>query len=112
MALVAMYLLLVGPLFSQLQAAKQAHHAAYDAELCGTLPEPSSSSGSHAHWHHQCEYCVVWQHSPTSHTYLPAIGIRAFITPMQLPTVFVQGIAALHNYPHALTRAPPLLSTV
>ncbi|CAN0561839.1 unnamed protein product [Ectocarpus sp. 12 AP-2014] len=118
MAFVAMYLLFAGPLLSQLQASPShvGHHQTanqhtIDASFCGTHPSDHTSSQPIFNWHHQCEYCAVWQHFPTTHVSLPSIGQLAFIAHSLLPSIPAEGLFLRQHYPDALTRAPPLLMT-
>jgi len=111
LAFVAIYLLFAGPLLSQLQASHASGHAHHDEHaLCLSHSDPTPSS-SHAleHWHHQCDYCGVWQQSPSAPNHLPAIGSWAFIDASPLPNTFYQRTVVWLDYPHACPRAPPLL---
>ncbi|WP_139029302.1 hypothetical protein [Halomonas sp. GFAJ-1] len=73
LAFVAIYLLFAGPLLSQLQASGHAHHDEHALCLSHSDPTPSSSHALE-HWHHQCDYCGVWQPSSSAPNHLPAIG--------------------------------------
>lgn len=130
MAFVAMHLLLGGPLISQYQAGGQ-HHANHNASLPSShlggnhhqhaAPQASQHHHSSGHaeavepifnWFHQCGYCTVWQQFPTTHTFLSAFSLQAFITHGQLLMQPTQAMQSCDNYPHALTRAPPFLRRV
>ncbi|WP_447956613.1 DUF2946 family protein [Vreelandella sp. EE7] len=114
MALVAMLLLLVGPLISQLQAHDHAHHGDHHAH------SGLGHEGHHAHhgqppaptepiftWFHECGYCSIWQQFPSAHALLPTIARQAFIHQAPLPQMPLQGFASLDHYRHAPPRAPP-----
>jgi ABC-type nickel/cobalt efflux system permease component RcnA len=119
LAFVAIYLLFAGPLFSQLQSQWQAldhsseHTHGHDAASHGTSAGPSSHHDDPLHhWYHPCDYCGIWQKTPTAPHHLPAIGSVAFITRTPLPEAFAQRAAAVQAYPHAYPRAPPLLKVI
>lgn len=135
LAFAAIYLLFAGPLLSQWQAQASsldhasehsskhalehlsehspAHAHGHDGtDLCET-PAPSSHANNPLHhWYHQCDYCGIWQNTPTAPHHLPAIGSVAFITRTPLPTAFTQHAAAVQAYPHAYPRAPPSLNVI
>ncbi|MDN7132305.1 DUF2946 domain-containing protein [Vreelandella profundi] len=126
-AFVAMSLLLVGPLISQYQANGE-HHADHKASHHTgdhhqhAAPQASNNHQHHTShvetlepiftWFHQCGYCAVWQQFPTTHTFLPAISLQAFIKHNTLLTQPKQAMQSCDNYPHALTRAPPFFRFV
>ncbi|WP_422103175.1 DUF2946 family protein [Vreelandella sp.] len=128
LAFAALFLLFAGPLLSQFQAHFQtqwqaqsqaphptSEHSSHGAHAHGGMAHDESlatPSHAHHHWYHPCDYCAIWQHTPTAPQHLPAIGSMAFISRTPLPTVFAPRAAVWHNYPHALPRAPPLFRIV
>ncbi|WP_447894567.1 DUF2946 family protein [Vreelandella sp. GE22] len=108
MALVAMLLLLVGPLISQLQAHDHAHHGDHHEHSgLGHDGQPTAPSEPIFTWFHECGYCSIWQQFPSAHALLPTIARQAFIHQAPLPQMPLQGFASLDHYRHAPPRAPP-----
>lgn len=130
MAWVAMCLLFAGPLISQLQASHNAHghhghhghthnkhtHShghpvSHQADPTTSPPDKAiglSPSNALSDWHNQCGYCELWQHSPSLSIALPAIANDAFLVLGGKFLVPQTGALFQYNFPHALTRGPPL----
>ncbi|WP_447554468.1 DUF2946 family protein [Vreelandella sp. EE22] len=116
-ALVAMLLLLVGPLISQLQAGHHHHQDGHHEHHHGDSVSHHEHSRQYAGpvtpsepiftWFHECGYCSLWQQFPSAHALLPAIARQAFIHHAPLPQMPQLGFASLDNYRHAPPRAPP-----
>lgn len=121
LACLAMTLLFVGPLISQFQAGHHGtaqqdtghHHAQHDhaAPHHGTAEHHQTAGAEElSHWHVLCGYCELWQHTPTLFLRLPDIARQAFV-PHQggfiAPSI---GTLRQFNYPHALTRGPPVFA--
>lgn len=115
LAWVAMCLLFTGPLLSQFQASHHHDHAA-SAEHHHKHHHPDQhqhhaadhhQSSGLLDWYNQCGYCELWQHSPSLSIVLPAIAHTAFLVPSGLFLALHIGALFQHNYPHALSRAPP-----
>ncbi|MCS2608037.1 DUF2946 family protein [Halomonas dongshanensis] len=127
-AMAAMWLLLLGPVISQLQASD--HHAAHGHHhATAQANQPAHHHHGHDHhvhasaststaeplpaiftWFHECGYCSLWQQFPTAHASLPAIARQAFLLDAppckHSPKAFIPG----DRYPHARPRAPPFLN--
>ncbi|WP_157959069.1 DUF2946 domain-containing protein [Salinicola endophyticus] len=84
LALLAMMMLFLGPLISQIQASESSHSSMRMAAMPGM-----SMASMHARdtperavfaWHDQCGYCSLWQHFPTAHSDVPAV-VRSVLKP-------------------------------
>ncbi|WP_281997873.1 DUF2946 family protein [Halomonas sp. A020] len=110
LAFAALFLVFAGPLLSQFQAQGHAtaHAHGQHATHSTTSPAPSPHDHDPLHrWYHPCDYCGLWQHTPTAPQHLPAIGSTAFPSRTPLPSVFASRAGVSRHYPHAHSRAPP-----
>ncbi|WP_132291438.1 DUF2946 domain-containing protein [Marinobacterium mangrovicola] len=123
LALFALVLLLVAPLYSQLSrelVAPVSHHAgsvmppmASDPALHHSVNSHGShGAGQHRHsdWSQACGYCSLIQHFPFLDIAAPALGRSAIIPTALLITALCGGYASYIRFWHALKRAPPLNS--
>ncbi|MCK2184279.1 DUF2946 domain-containing protein [Halomonas getboli] len=116
LALLAMWLVVAGPLIGQLSAAGHAHHGG--AHLAGhrlgpamSMAEaPASIDGAAAavlHWQVACGYCTLFQQMPVLSALLPSVAP----VPSHAITAPVVATRAAHGgpavFPQAPTRAPP-----
>lgn len=110
LALIAMLLLVTGPVIGQLSAfGEPGHHPHSDASMSAMTSAPA-----HHHplseaigWHEQCDYCSLFQHFPVlSGALLPLARHALWIAgqPLASPRAAYGHLAV---FPHALTRAPP-----
>ncbi|MFI2818999.1 DUF2946 family protein [Vreelandella piezotolerans] len=108
LAFAALFLVFAGPLLSQFQAQGHAtaHAHGQHATHSTTSPAPSPHDHDPLHrWYHLCDYCGLWQHTPTAPQHLPAIGSTAFPSRTPLPSVFASragGVTSLS--PRSLPR--------
>ncbi|CBV43150.1 DUF2946 domain-containing protein [Halomonas elongata] len=123
-ALLAMLLLVIGPLIGQVSAAGVHDHAGHTTHVGHTMETSPhmamSASGEtdhgtphHAavlHWQVQCGYCSLFQQMPVLMAMLPRVVPMAShaITAPVVATRTAHGGPAV--FPQALTRAPPALS--
>ncbi len=95
-------------------AAEHAGHpVALQAAPAASSPDKAiglSPSNPLSDWHNQCGYCELWQHSPSLSIALPAIASDAFLVLGGKFLVPQAGALFQYNFPHALTRGPPLFS--
>ncbi|MBB3141912.1 DUF2946 domain-containing protein [Halomonas organivorans] len=114
LALLAMLLLVLGPLIGQLSAAERHHHAGHAMDMAkpGVMAmaveaDATASSSTH-HWHPACGYCTLFQQMPVLSAMLPSVPPLA----AQAITAPVVATRAAHGgpavFPQAPTRAPPL----
>ncbi|WP_137079981.1 DUF2946 domain-containing protein [Halomonas caseinilytica] len=82
LSLMAMVMLFLGPLISQIQASGSQHPLVRMAAMPGItvsnihdMPETAVFN-----WHDQCGYCSLWQHFPTAHIDVPAV-VRSVLKP-------------------------------
>lgn len=137
LALLAMLLLVLGPLVGQLSAAPRDHHAGHGAGMAedshhaghpgagvverehhadhaaGVSASARSAEARDvapvaAHWHAACGYCTLFQQMPVLSAMLPSVPPLA----AQAITAPVVATRAAHGgpavFPQAPTRAPPL----
>lgn len=114
-ALLAMLLLVTGPLIGQLRAAGHTGHTGHISHVGHTGhnshaghgdTQPQAAFG----WHAQCGYCSLFQQVPVLMAMLPYVAPVASpaITAPVVATRRAHGGAAV--FPQALTRAPPVLT--
>lgn len=114
LALLAMWLVVAGPLIGQLSAAEQGdhghhgghgRHAGHPAGQMVSMAEESSSAL--LHWQMACGYCSLFQQMPVLSARLP----RVAPVPSHAITAPVVATRAAHGgpavFPQAPTRAPP-----
>jgi hypothetical protein len=109
LGLVAMWLIVLAPLVSQLVAAQHAHEP--DATLCSALqPAQSAPHLSHDDAFGACGYCHLLEH----HVAMPAIAAAEplFALAVTLDTIAppVLRDIPLGAFPSGRPRAPPVLS--
>ncbi|WP_275286105.1 DUF2946 domain-containing protein [Halomonas elongata] len=116
-ALLAMLLLVTGPLIGQVSAASSEVHAGHTTETSPrTAMAASSETGHHdaePHaavfcWQAQCGYCSLFQQMPVLMAMLPhvvPVASHAIMAPV-VATRTAHGGPAV--FPQALTRAPPI----
>ncbi|MBH8579210.1 DUF2946 domain-containing protein [Bisbaumannia pacifica] len=126
-ALLAMLLLVTGPLIGQLRAAGHTGHTGHTGHIShvghtGHISH-AGHTGHNSHaghgdtqpqaafgWHAQCGYCSLFQQVPVLMAMLPYVAPVASpaITAPVVATRRAHGGAAV--FPQALTRAPPVLT--
>ncbi|MDN3556591.1 DUF2946 domain-containing protein [Halomonas maura] len=115
LALLAMLLLVAGPLVGQLSAAGQGQHAGHGADQTHRLHAPAAATAeapagdaAAAYWHAACGYCSLFQQMPVLSAMLPSVPplpSRAITAPVMATRAAHGGPAV---FPQAPTRAPPL----
>ncbi|KGE79319.1 DUF2946 domain-containing protein [Halomonas sp. ND22Bw] len=118
LALLAMWLVVAGPLIGQLSAAGPGHHVEHhhaQAHAAGhrvsTAEAPASTEGGSSaavlHWQVACGYCTLFQQMPVLSALLPGVVPLAShaITAPVVATRAAHGGPAV--FPQAPTRAPP-----
>ncbi|WP_168380891.1 DUF2946 family protein [Modicisalibacter radicis] len=110
LALLAMLLVLVGPIVGQLCAYGEPHHTAHGSRDGHAVGMASSAAEHHSparDWHTQCGYCSLLLHVPVLDGVVPRIERQA----QGVEDARVAAVRAAHGapalFPHALTRAPP-----
>ncbi|WP_104003478.1 DUF2946 domain-containing protein [Marinobacterium lutimaris] len=108
LALFALVLLLVAPLYSQLSrglASDPARHHSVNSH-------GSHGAGQHQHsdWSQACGYCSLIQHFPFLDIATPALSRSVIIPTALLIAALCGGYAGYIRFWHALKRAPPLKS--
>lgn len=111
LALVAMLLLLAGPIIGQLSAFGESglgHHAgASMAHAADESIRAAPHRAKAASWHDQCGYCPLFQHCPVIAVALPKAARAPVPATAQPATATSAAHGSLATFPHALTRAPP-----
>ncbi|MFG6176017.1 DUF2946 domain-containing protein [Halomonas sp. THAF12] len=128
LALLAMLLLVLGPLVGQLSASQRDHHAGHasggtahghhaghhgasemerHADHGMAMPAEARNAAPEARWHAACGYCTLFQQMPVLSAMLPSVPPLA----AQAITAPVVATRAAHGgpavFPQAPTRAPP-----
>lgn len=75
LAMLAMVMLFLGPLISQIQASGSHHSSMRMAAMPGMSMSHMDDAPEAAvfSWHDQCGYCSLWQHFPTANIDVPAV---------------------------------------
>lgn len=112
LALVAMAMLFLGPLISQVESAERHHGMAgmSHSGMPGMMPMGEMPKAAVFHWFDQCGYCSLWQHFPTAHIHVPAVARDALKPAGRRIQSPVSSAADAPTFPNALSRAPPMLS--
>ncbi|MDF3917867.1 DUF2946 domain-containing protein [Salinicola salarius] len=73
--MLAMVMLFLGPLISQIQASGSHHSSMRMAAMPGMSMSHMDDAPEAAvfSWHDQCGYCSLWQHFPTANIDVPAV---------------------------------------
>ena len=109
LGLVAMWLIVLAPLVSQLVAAHQAQQP--DAALCSAL-QPASAAPhlSHDDAFGACGYCNLLEH----HVAMPSIAVPALTLGFAIADAVVATLSTRHTpfgaFPSGRPRAPPALA--
>lgn len=109
LGLVAMWLIVLAPLVSQLVAAQHAHEP--DAPLCSALQSPQSTPHlSHDDAFGACGYCHLLEH----HVAMPSVAapelLAVRVVALDEPAPPVTRDIPLGAFPSGRPRAPPVLS--
>ncbi|MDR5890559.1 MULTISPECIES: DUF2946 domain-containing protein [Halomonas] len=111
LALLAMWLVVAGPLIGQFSAAERVqhgsgHHGMAHHEAMGQVA-PSVADEAEPHRHEACGYCSLFQRMPVLSALLPGV----VPLPSHAITAPVVATRAAHGgpavFPQAPTRAPP-----
>ncbi|WP_016855510.1 DUF2946 domain-containing protein [Halomonas smyrnensis] len=112
LALLAMWLVVAGPLIGQFSAAERAHHgAAHQGRHHEAMSRGASSvamtNEAAPHRHEACGYCSLFQRMPVLSALLPSVAP----VPSHAITAPVVATRSPHGgpavFPQAPTRAPP-----
>lgn len=115
LALVAMLLLLVGPVIGQLSAFGESAHGHHAGTPMAHAADESARADAHrtkaASWLDPCGYCSLFQHCPVIADALPRAARASVPATAQPATAPCAAHGSLAVFPHALTRAPPSRAT-
>lgn len=111
LALIAMLLLVTGPVIGQLSAFGESGHHQPDVSM-PTMAHAASPAQHHPlsnviGWHEQCGYCSLYQHFPVLAGILPPVAHMPLLAAAVQAADTHSAYGRLTVFPHALTRAPP-----
>ncbi|WP_321782437.1 DUF2946 domain-containing protein [Paraburkholderia sp. J94] len=108
LGLVAMWLIVLAPLVSQLVAAHQAHQP--DAALCSAMQPATAPHLSHDDAFGACGYCNLLEH----HVAMPSVAVPALTLGFIVADALVATLSTRHTpfgaFPSGRPRAPPSLA--
>lgn len=108
LALLAMLLLSVGPLWSQLS---QPAEPAWLAEMaCGEHSLSNDSSLNHEALWAKCGYCTLLLNSPATNCASPSLVLSATALPVRQIAPVRCGVSRAAIFPGSRSRAPPVYS--
>ncbi|WXL26762.1 DUF2946 family protein [Ectopseudomonas mendocina] len=104
LGLLAMLLISLGPLVSQLL---QPAEPAWVSEMaCGEHPSQHSEHKGHNELWAKCGYCTLLLHSPATGAATPRLSLPP-AAPQQLAAPLALGLSSTAIFPGARSRAPP-----
>ncbi|TDX29353.1 DUF2946 family protein [Modicisalibacter xianhensis] len=112
LALIAMLLLVTGPVIGQLSAFGEPGHHSHAGASMPTLSSPPAHQSQLPEtlgWHEQCGYCSLFHHSPVLSGALPAVAHTFLLAAGEPLAATRPAHGGLAIFPHALTRAPPVV---
>ncbi len=111
LALFAMLLSSITPVISQSLAATHGNTSLVaEAQYCGQAPNAEMGLGDVAAWHDACGYCTLASACPMVLAVCASVVAVAQAPALPVPSADDAVPPSAAVYPHALTRAPPVLA--